>query len=121
MKDATSPAQRSKSRLVYWIFQLTGWGFYTLSRYIGGVTVINLPWLRFGLELLFVDALAFGLSHWLRYYVRLQQWRELPIRKLVWRVLIASFVCGIPLGILTQFTDVALLMSPGELLEWASP
>jgi hypothetical protein len=121
MNDAEQPIAPPKPQLAYWIFQLTGWGVYTLSRYIGGVAVINLPWLRFGLELLFVDALGFGLSHWLRDYVRHHQWRALPIRKLIWRTIGASIVCGIPLGILTQFTDVALLMSPGELLEWASP
>ena len=78
---------------------------------------MNIPWLHFGLQLLFVDAVGFGLSHLLRNYVRGHQWRALPIRKLVWRILVASFVCGIPLGILTQFTDVALLQDPNELLE----
>jgi Histidine kinase len=121
MKDAEPAIEPPKSQLAYWVFQLTGWGVYTLSRYIGGVTVINLPWLRFGLELLFVDALGLGLSHWLRYRARRRQWRALPIRKLILRIIGASFICGIPLGTLTQFTDVAFLMSPGELLEGFSP
>ena len=117
MNDAERPIAPLSSQRAYWIFQLTGWGAYTLSRYIGGVTVINLPWARFGLEMLFVDALGLGLSHWLRYYVRRHNWRTLRIRKLVWRILIASLICGIPLGVLTQYTDLSLLMSPDELLE----
>jgi Histidine kinase len=121
MNDADRPIAPLKSQLAYWIFQLTGWGVYSLSRFIGGVTVMNLPWVRFGLELLFVDALGFGLSHRLRHFVRRQQWRSLPIRKLILRILAAAFVCGIPLGILTQFTDVSLLQSPNELLEGVSP
>jgi hypothetical protein len=120
MNDAERPISLPKSQLAYWIFQLTGWGLYSLSRYFGGVTVMNLSWVHFGLQLLFVDGLAFGLSHLLRDYVRRRQWRALPIRKLAWRILVASFVCGIPLGILTQFTDVALLQDPNEFLEGMS-
>ena len=106
-----------KSQQVYWIFQLTGWGFYSLSRFLGGIWVLNLPWVHFGLQLLLIDALAFGLSHLLRDYVRRRQWRALPIRKLILRIAAAAIVCGIPLGILTQFTDVASLHDPNEILE----
>jgi hypothetical protein len=120
MNDAERLISPRKSQRAYWIFQLTGWGLYNLSRFFGGVTVMNLPWVHFGLQLLFVDALAFGLSHLLRNYVRRRQWRTLPIRKLAWRVVVAALVCGIPLGILTQFTDVALLQDPNEFLEGMS-
>jgi hypothetical protein len=117
MNDAEQPLSPPQSQLAYWIFQLMGWGAYSLSRFIGGITVLNLPWARFGLELLFVDALGFGLSHGLRDFVRRRQWRALPIRKLILRILAAAFVCGIPLGVLTQFTDVSLLQDPNEFLE----
>jgi len=117
MNDAGQPITESKSQLAYWIFQLTGWGTYSLSRFIGGVTVLNLPWVHFGLQLLGVDALAFALSHCLRDYVRRHQWRTLPIRRRVLRVIAAAFVCGIPLGILTQFTDVSQLHDPTEFLK----
>jgi hypothetical protein len=120
MNDAERPLSPPQSQLVYWIFQLAGWGVYSLSRFIGGVTVMNLPWARFGLELLCVDALGFGLSHWLRDFVRRHQWRALPIRKLSLRIIAAAIVCGIPLGILTQFTDLSLLQDPNEFLEGMS-
>jgi Histidine kinase len=117
MNDAERPIAPPKSQLAYWIFQLTGWGAYSLSRFFGGVSVMNLPWVHFGLQLLLVDALGFWLSHLLRDYVRRHQWRALPIRKLILRIVAAAIVCGIPLGILTQFTDVALLQDPNQLLE----
>ncbi len=120
MHDAERPLSTPQSQLAYWAFQLTGWGVYSLSRFLGGITVMHLPWMHFGLQLLFVDALGFGLSHLLRDYVRRRQWRALRIRKLAWRILVASFACGIPLGILTQFTDVALLQNPNEFLEGMS-
>jgi hypothetical protein len=120
MNDAERPLSPPQSQQAYWIFQLTGWGVYSLSRFIGGVTVMNLPWARFGLQLLCVDALGFGLSHLLRDYVRRHQWGALPIRKLSLLIIAAAIVCGIPLGILTQFTDVSLLQDPNEFLEGMS-
>jgi hypothetical protein len=116
MNDTERPIPQQKSQWVYWTFQLTGWGAYSLSRFFGGVWVMNLSWAHFGLQLLCVDALGFGLSHVLRDYVRRHQWRALPIRKLILRILAAAIICGIPLGILTQFTDVALLQDPNEFL-----
>jgi two-component system sensor histidine kinase AlgZ len=120
MNDATRLIPQQKSQLAYWIFQVTGWGGYSLSRFFGGIWVMHLPWVHFGLQLLCVDALGFGLSHMLRDYVRRHQWRALPIRKLILRIVAAAIVCGIPLGILTQFTDVALLQDPNEFLEGLS-
>ena len=119
MNVAGQPVSPPRSQRVYWIFQLTGWGVYNLSRFFGGLT-LSLPWARFGLQLLLVDAVAFMVSHWLRNYVRRHHWRALPIRKLVWRVMGAAIVCGIPLGVLTQFTDVALLQDPNALLAGVS-
>jgi hypothetical protein len=120
MSDAEPPIAPPRSQRAYWIFQLTGWGFYTLSRFFGGLTVMHLPWLHFGLELLLVDALGFGLSHLLRDYVRRHQWRALPILKLALRIIAAGIVCGIPLGVLTEFTDVSLLNDPNEFLQGMS-
>ena len=120
MNDAERPIAPLKSQLAYWVFQLTGWGAYSLSRFLGGVFLMNLPWVRFGLQLLLVDALGLGLSHLLRDYARRHQWRALPIRKLILRIIAAAIVCGIPLGVLTQFTDVGLLQDPNEFLEGMS-
>jgi two-component sensor histidine kinase len=117
MNDAKQSIAPPQSQLVYWIFQLTGWGGYSLSRFFAGVALMNLPWVHFGLQLLFVDALGCWLSHLLRNYLRRHQWPALPIRKLIWRVIAAAIVCGIPLGIVTQFTDAALLQDPNEFLE----
>lgn len=119
MNDAQTP-NAPKSQMLYWTFQLSGWGLYTASRYIGGITVIHLPWLRFGVEILLIDALALGLTHAMRSYARRHQWGTLPLRKRIVRVFCGSVLCAIPLGILTQFSDVALLMDPGELLEGLS-
>jgi hypothetical protein len=121
MNDAEQPIAQPKSQLAYWIFQLTGWGVITLGRFIGGVTVLDLAWPRLLLELLLVNTVGLVLSHWLRDYVRRNRWRALPIRKLAWRILVASFVCGAPIGIVTQFTYLSALVDPGLLLREYAP
>lgn len=121
MKDDEPPLSPSKSQLVYWTFQLTGWGVITLGRFIGGVTVLDLAWARLLLELLLVNTAGLVLSHWLRDFVRRNRWRALPIRKLAWRILVASFVCGAPIGIVTQFTYLSALVDPGTLLREYAP
>lgn len=121
MIDAEQPNAPPKSQLAYWIFQLTGWGVLALTRFVAGVAVLDLTWPRLGLELLLVNAFGLGLSHWLRDYVRRRQWRTLPIRKLAWRILIASFICGAPTGIVTQFTYLSALQDPDAFLKEYAP
>jgi hypothetical protein len=121
MNDLERPITQHKSQLVYWIFQLTGWGAITLSRFIGGVTLLDLAWPRLLLELLLVNTVGLVLSHWLRDFVRRSGWRALPIRKLAWRILVASFVCGAPIGIVTQFTYLSALQDPESFLREYAP
>jgi signal transduction histidine kinase len=121
MNDAEQPIAQHKSQLAYWIFQLTGWGVITLGRFIGGVTVLDLAWPRLLLELLLVNTVGLVLSHWLRDFVRRNRWRALPIRKLAWRILVASFVCGAPIGIVTQFTYLSALVDPETFLREYAP
>jgi two-component sensor histidine kinase len=121
MNDAEQPITHQKSQLAYWIFQLTGWGVITLGRFIGGVTVLDLAWARLLLELLLVNTVGLVLSHWLRDFARRNRWRVLPIRKLAWRILVASFVCGAPIGIVTQFTYLSALVDPETLLREYAP
>jgi two-component system LytT family sensor kinase len=121
MNEPERPITQQKSQRVYWIFQLTGWGVITLGRFIGGVTVLDLAWPRLLLELLLVNTLGLVLSHWLRAFVRRNRWRALPISKLAWRILVASFVCGAPIGIVTQFTYLSALMDPEPFLREYAP
>jgi hypothetical protein len=121
MNDAEPPLSPPKSQLVYWVFQLTGWGVITLGRFMGGVTVLDLAWPRLLLELLLVNTLGLVLSHRLRDFARRNRWHALPIRKLAWRILVVSFVCGAPIGIVTQFTYLSALVDPGTLLRQYAP
>jgi Histidine kinase len=115
------PAQHTKSLQLYWILQAAGWGFYTLSRIIGAATILRLPWGKSALELAIFGGVGLAISHWLRGFVWRHQWTALSIPKLAARIVVAGFIVGIPLGILTQISDVSALQDPGPELQEYGP
>jgi hypothetical protein len=119
--NPSSPAQHSKSQQLYWILQVAGWGFYTLLRIIGAATVLKLPWGQSALELAIFGGTGLAISHWLRDFARRHKWAGLSIPKLATRIVVASFIVGTPLGILTQISDVSALQDPGPELQQYAP
>jgi LytS/YehU family sensor histidine kinase len=112
---------QSKSQSSYWICQCVGWGLYTLTKIYGAVAIINLPWVRATAETLLLSGAGLGLTHWLRHYMSARHWSILKARKLVWRIVVAGFVLGIPLGLITPFTSISAMQDPGEFLQGATP
>jgi Histidine kinase len=121
MNDASLPAQHTKSQQLYWILQVAGWGLYTLIKGIGAATVLHMPWGKTALELAIFSGVGLAISHWLRDYVRRHEWAALSIPKLATRILLASFVVGIPLGIATQISDLSPLQDPSLELQVYAP
>jgi hypothetical protein len=121
MNDTSLAAQHTKSRQLYWIYQTLGWGVYTVTRIVGAVTVFGLPWIKATLELVTLSAVGLGLSHGLRNYVQRHHWNDLSIPQLTKRIIVAGFVLGTPLGIVTQLTDVAALQDLGPVLRKYAP
>jgi two-component sensor histidine kinase len=119
MNDADKPITPPKSQLAYWIFQLTGWGLFTVTRFVGSAAVLETPWINLLLENLFLNGVGLLFSHWLREFVRRHHWSELPIRKTIWRIIIAGLVLGTPLGLVTQFTGLSALHDPAFLKSYA--
>jgi two-component sensor histidine kinase len=115
MNDAGPPIAPPKSQQTYWIVQLTGWGLFTVTRFVSTVAVLETPWIRLSLENLFLNGVGLLFSHWLRDFVRRHHWSALPIRKLIWRTIMAGFVLGTPLGAMTQFTGLSALHDPAFL------
>jgi hypothetical protein len=121
MHDASLAPQHSKSQQLYWILQVAGWGSYTLLKDIGAAAVLGLPGSRVTLELVALSAVALGISHWLRNFVRRQKWAALSIPKLAARIVVASFIIGVPLGIATQISGLANLQDPSLELQAYAP
>jgi hypothetical protein len=113
------PAAQSKR--LYWTLQLAGWGSFTLVRLYAAVTLLSLPWLHTGLELLLLNGAGLFCSHLLRDFVRRHHWATFSVRRLTWRILVAGVVAGTPLAVATQFTDLAALQDPEPFLREFAP
>ncbi len=121
MNDVSLPAQHTRSQHLYWILQVAGWGTYTLLRGVGAATVLKLPWGKSALELAILGALGLTISHLLRDFVRRHKWAALSIPRLATRIVIAGFIVGTPLGIVTQISDVSGLQDPAPELQQYAP
>jgi sensor histidine kinase YesM len=121
MNDTRLTIARSKSQQLYWIYQIIGWGLWTLARIAGAVTILGLPWFKATLELAILSAVGLALSHVLRDYVRRHHWSAFSIPQLTKRIVIAGLVVGTPLGIITQLTDVAELQNLAPVLKEYAP
>jgi hypothetical protein len=94
---------------------------YTVARIVGAVTVFGLPWIKVTLELMALSVVGLGLSHGLRDYVQRHHWNALSIPQLTKRIVVAGFVLGAPLGIITQLTDISALQDLGPVLRQYAP
>jgi Histidine kinase len=121
MNDSSSPVQHTKSQQLYWILQVAGWGIYTLLRIIGAAIVLKLPLGMSALELAIFGGVGLAISHWLRDFARRHQWAALSIPKLATRIVVAGFIVGTPLGIMTQISDVSALQDAGPVLQVYAP
>jgi hypothetical protein len=118
--NSSLPAQHTKSLQLYWMLQVAGWGLYTVLRIIGAATVVKLPWGKSALELAIFGGVGLAISHWLRGFVLRHKWSALSIPQLATRIVVAGFIVGTPLGIMTQISDVSALQDPSpELKEYA--
>jgi hypothetical protein len=121
MNDASIPAQHTKSQQLYWILQVAGWGSYTVLRVIGAATILELPWGKSALELATFGGVGLAISHWLRDFARRHKWTALSIPKLATHIVVAGFIAGTPLGIMTQLSDMSALQDPGPELKAFAP
>ena len=116
-----TPASRSKSQQLYWILQIAGWSFYTLTRVIAAFAILQLPWGKGAVELVLFGGLGLLVSHWLRNYVRSHRWAALSIPKLALRIVLAGLVVALPLGLATQLTDISALNDASPEIQHFAP
>ncbi len=83
-----------KRKNLYWISQASGWSLFVIVNLLIISSFETVPLNRVVLWIL----LAFygvGFSHLYRIYIKKHNWTNLPLKKIIPRVLIASFVVGI--------------------------
>ena len=120
MNDA-APVTQFKSPSVYWACQCAGWGLYALIQIYAAIAVVKLPWVRVTVETLLLYGAGFGLTHGFRHYMSARHWETLKVRQLAWRIVVAGFVLGTPLGLLMQFTSLSALQDPEAILQGIAP
>jgi two-component system sensor histidine kinase AlgZ len=111
------PAPPSQAHWIYWVCQLGGWGAYTLMEIPAVVTDMQVTWANATVTIVLLNVAGLGLTHWLRSVMQRRRWSTLGLRMLALRCLTASFVLGIPLGVVSSFTSVATSHYPAPYLE----
>lgn len=84
---------------VYWICQLTGWSVWALLNIIGMLSFDLFFWKKI-IIFLFLCFAGLSLTHLLRLTIKKYSWVYLPLKKIIPRILLSSFVIGIILFVL---------------------
>jgi hypothetical protein len=100
---------------LYWVCQVGGWGVLAVSRVWAALFYLHLPWLATVTAAVVLHGAALGVTHALRAYVRRRNWLALPRSRLVVRIVLAGMLLGVPFGIATNLTPLAVLQDPGIL------
>lgn len=79
---------------IYWISQATGWSLFVLINLLIIASFDELPWQRI-LVWIFLGIVGIFFTHLLRRVIRKKNWLNLPLKKTIPRILIASIITGI--------------------------
>ncbi len=97
-KQSGESISRMSRNRAYWISQASGWTFYAAVNLIAMFSFESFTWQK-GLLFLFICILGLLSTHFLRMTIKKKGWLELPLKKIVPRVLISSLLIGILLSI----------------------
>lgn len=92
-----------------------------MARVIGAHTVLQIPSGKASVELAIFGGAGLLVSHGLRIYAKQHGWASLSLLKLAARIVAAGFLVGLPLGIITQMTDVGALNDASPELKQFAP
>ena len=90
------PARKTKSmnrKKVYWISQITGWTVFVLLNIIVIAFIDEMTWQRVVIWV-YLGFAGISFTHILRGVINNRNWLTLPLKKLIPRVLLASFITG---------------------------
>ncbi len=96
-KEGGESISRISRNRAYWASQAAGWAFYAAVNLIAMFSFESFTWQK-GLLFLFICILGLTSTHFLRATIKKKGWLELPLKKIVPRVLISSLFIGIVLS-----------------------
>ncbi|NNJ52887.1 MAG: histidine kinase [Ignavibacteriaceae bacterium] len=92
-KENTIEKMKLSRKKIYWISQLSGWSSFILINLIVIASFEELPWQRV-LVWIFFGGIGIFFTHLLRKILRKNNWLDLPLKKLITRVITASLITG---------------------------
>ena len=110
-----------QSSRAYWACQISGWGLYSAVQLFTGVLLLQLPWIRTAVETVALNSIALILTHQLRAHVLRHDWNSLHLRKLMPRIVAASLVIALPMGVMSPFASIAALQNSEQLIHELAP
>lgn len=120
VSDPTLSKERWSAKKLYWVSQITGWLVFAMVNLVIIAAFGKYSWQR--LVIFFIICLSGLLStHQLRNYIKKNNWINLPIKKLLPRVILASFIIGTLIFILAFSSDYALGQFKSDEFKIASP
>jgi len=93
-KEKTNEKMKLSRKKIYWISQISGWSSFILINLLVISSFEELPWQRI-LVWIFLGIVGVFFTHLLRKIIRRKRWLELPLKKIIPRVIFASFITGI--------------------------
>jgi sensor histidine kinase YesM len=93
-KDKVTEKMKLSRKKIYWISQLSGWSLFILINLLVIASFEELPWQRI-LVWIFLGIIGIFFTHLLRKIIRRKRWLVLPLKKIIPRIITASFITGI--------------------------
>jgi sensor histidine kinase YesM len=122
MKDALTRTYRKRT---YWICQLAGWSLYAVLNLIAMFSFDIFSWKK-TITFFFLCFAGVSFTHILRNVINKNSWTDLPLKKIIPRVLISSISTGIVLFILYFGSNLLVgtlglpKINAGSALVWVS-
>ncbi len=119
-RNLDSKKEKWSDKKLYWVTQLSGWLFFTIINLIIIAAFGRFNWQN---VVVFIVIFIAGLilTHYFRHYIKKNHWINLPIKKLLPRVLLASFIIGSIIYAAAFGSDYALGQFKSDEFRIASP
>jgi sensor histidine kinase YesM len=92
-REKTTGKMKLSRKKIYWISQLSGWSLFILINLLVIASFEELPWQRV-LVWIFLGIIGVFFTHLLRKTIRRKRWLDLPLKKIIPRIITASFFIG---------------------------
>ena len=118
--NSSSQTEKWSEKKLYWVSQIAGWSVFAVVNLVVIAAFGRYTWQRL---VVFIIICLFGLlsTHQFRNYIKKNNWINLPIKKLLPRILLACLIIGTLIYSLAFSSDYALGQFKSDEFKIASP